>query len=256
MILNEYDKNKSAVINPSNTFEKRSDFPKIGVSCFSNLLLEGIINKLGYEVIEYLDVPSGKIPIYKVNYKGVDIAMWTSRVGAPAAVISYEEVIALGLQKFIAFGTCGTLDNTLNELSIIIPTSAIRDEGLSYHYQEASDEIEVNEKYKEEFINILEEHNYSYVSGKTWTTDALYRETKEKVERRKASGAICVEMECSALAAVSKFRNVDFFEFFYVADNLDNSVWDERNLSCIKDLDQKEKIGMLALEFAINISNK
>lgn len=256
MILTEYDKTKSAIINPNNTFEKRPDFPKIGVSCFSNLLLESIVNKLGYEIIEYLDAASGKLPIYKVNYKGVDIAMWTSRVGAPACIMSYEEVIALGIEKFIAFGTCGTLNNALNELSIIIPSSAIRDEGTSYHYIEESDEIEVNEKYKEEFINLLEEHNYSYVIGKTWTTDALYRETKEKVERRKEMGAICVEMECSALSAVSKFRNVDFFEFFYVADNLDNSVWEERNLSCIKDLDQKEKIAMLALELAFNITEK
>ena len=39
---------------------------------------------------------------------------------------------------------------------------------------------------------------------------------------RKAQGAIAVDMECSAIAALAKFRQINHFQFFYSADNLDS----------------------------------
>ena len=118
----------------------------------------------------------------------------------------------------------------------------------------ASDEIETNLKYKEEFKEILEKHNYSYVEGKAWTTDAPYRETREKVESRVSMGAKCVEMECSALQAVADFRNFDFFTFFYAGDNVDLPEWDKRSLSGDVKLDEKSRIAILALELGYKIS--
>lgn len=254
MILNEFDNEKIAIINPNDLVEKQENFPKIAVSCFSKVLLEAIVLNFESEIIAYLKGANGKIPVYKIKYRDVEVALFMSKVGSASAAGDYEDIIAMGIEKFIVFGTCGVLTKELEELSIIIPTSAIRDEGTSYHYMPASEEITVNEKYKEEFIQLLNKYNYTYEIGKTWTTDAFYRETTEKVKRRKEQGAICVEMECSALSAVSKFRNVDFFEFFYAADNLDDTKWDKRNLSCEKDLEPKVRLGMLALEFAVKIS--
>ena len=51
------------------------------------------------------------------------------------------------------------------------------------------------------------------------------------MERRKKQGCVCVEMECASLAAVAKFRDVKFAQFFYVTDNLDGPVWDSGVLS-------------------------
>lgn len=76
------------------------------------------------------------------------------------------------------------LDKSIKDCSIIIPTSAVRDEGTSYHYAKATDEIDVNIKYMEGFIQLLEEHNYSNTKGKVWTTDACYRQTRGKMEER------------------------------------------------------------------------
>ena len=109
--------------------------------------------------------------------------------------------MAMGSKRIILLGNCGVLDKSIEDCGIIIPTSALRDEGTSYHYAKASDTIEVNKKYKEEFKEVLKEFGYPYVEGRTWTTDAPYRETKDKVALRKKQGAICVEMECSAMQA-------------------------------------------------------
>ena len=138
---------------------------------------------------------------------------------------------------------------------VIIPTRAIRDEGTSYHYAPANDYIDVNKKYIPEFIQVLEECGYPYVMGTTWTTDAFYRETRGKVAKRKEMGAVCVEMECSAMQAMCDFRGVEFFQFLYAGDNLDSAKWDPRSLSGLARLDDKEKIALLAFELACKIDD-
>ena len=254
MILNEFDECRTSTFNPDEVEEKIEGFPKVGISCFSHKLIDGLVEKINPPIIGYISNANCKVPVYCVNYEGVDVAVFMSRVGAAACCVGYEEILAKGLEKLVVFGTCGVLDRNIKDLSIIIPTSAVRDEGTSYHYVKASEEIEANAKYKEEFKRILEKHNYSYVEGKTWTTDAPYRETREKVRKRKENGCICVEMECSALNAVAQFRGKDLFEFFYAADNLDNTSWDKRSLGNNDKLSEKEKIVYLALELAKEIS--
>ena len=185
MILTEYDKSRKSTFDPNEVENMIPNFPKIGVSCFSKKLTDRIVEIFNAEEIALLSNANGKIPVYKLNYKGKEIVFFMSRVGGPACTISYEEILAMGLEKLVLFGTCGVLDKDIDDLAIIIPNVAIRDEGTSYHYKEVSDEIIVNRKYKKEFEEILKQHNYSYVEGKTWTTDAPYRETRDKVVKRK-----------------------------------------------------------------------
>lgn len=151
------------------------------------------------------------------------------------------------------YGSCGVLYDDIDDCSIIIPNSAVRDEGMSYHYAPPSDEIEVNPKYIPEFTDFLDELNIEYRIGKTWTTDAFYRETRSKMEKRKEQGCICVEMECSALAAVTAFREKELFQFFYTADCLDGTEWNERSLSDEVKFDEKDFFSKLAMEFAVRI---
>ena len=188
--------------------------------------------------------------------KGKRFALFHSMVGAPLCVNQYEDIMVMGSKVLILLGNCGVLDKSIEDCGIIIPTSALRDEGTSYHYTKASDTIEVNKKYKEEFKEVLKEFGYPYVEGRTWTTDAPYRETKDKVLLRKKQGAICVEMECSAMQALCDFRETEFFQFFYAGDNLDHSNWEPRSLSGGARLDDKTKIMFLAFELGVKIIDK
>lgn len=253
MILEEFDKCKTSTFNPYDVESKIPNFPKIGITCFSKKLMDRCVEIFNGEKIAETSNANGHTPIYKINYKGIDIALYMSYVGAPACVVQYEEVLVMGLEKLIMFGTCGVLDRIVEDLAIIIPTKVIRDEGTSYHYMEASDEILVNKEHKDAFISILKTNNVSYIEGKAWTTDAPYRETRAKVQKRKEQGCICVDMECSAMNAVAQFRNKELFQFFYAADNLDSDKWDKRSLGNNVRLSEKEKIIYLALELAIKM---
>lgn len=248
MILEEFDPNKKAVINPIDIIDEEKAFPEIAVSCFSHVTLERLVKELDGVQIASIGNANMKTPIYKATYKNIAVALYMSDVGAPGCVAMLEEVFAMGVEKVILFGTCGVLNETIKDCSIIIPNSAVRDEGTSFHYAPASDEISVNRKYQETFIEVLNSHRCEYTIGKVWTTDAFYRETREKVNRRKEKGCICVDMECSAVAAVAEFRGKDVFQFFYVADNLDSEEWDQRSLSNSANVLEKDRIALLAME--------
>ena len=253
MLLEEFDFDKSAVIEPWFVHQPVEDFPETVVSIFHHTLFQKIADFLDGRKIAGTKAVDGHWPVYEVSYKGKRFALYKARLGAPACVGSFEDIIPMGAKRIILLGNCGVLDKSIEDCGIIIPTRAIRDEGTSYHYVPAADYIDVNKKYIPEFIDVLDEFGYPYIKGTTWTTDAFYRETRAKVNRRKEMGAICVEVECSAMQAMCDFRGVEFFQFLYAGDNLDHSTWDPRSLSGTSRLEDKEKIALLALELAVRI---
>ena len=255
MVLEEFDKCKNATFDPEEVVDVIPNFPKIAACCFNKALFEELLNSFEHEEIARIENENNDTIVYRLNYKGVDIAFFIARVGAPALIADMEHIIVMGAEKFVVFGCCGVLDSRINDLGIIIPTAAIRDEGCSYHYVPASDEIKVNtnKKNMDLFKKIAEEHNYTYTLGKTWTTDAIYRETRDKVLKRKEAGCVCVDMECSSIFALMKFRGKEAFQFFYAADNLDSQKWDSRSLIGNVKVPEKALIGLLAFEMAIKM---
>ena len=254
IMLFEFDDTKEAVINPCNIIDKVDNIPEVAIACFSKDLFNKIVEGAKCLPLAELSNTNGKKTVYEIEYNGKRLTLFMIGVGAPMAAADIEDIHAMGVNKFIIFGNCGVLDKNIDDCSVIIPTEAIRDEGISYHYVKAGDKIKVNKKYIPEFKEVLEDFGYSYTEGITWTTDAFYRETRKKVESRVSMGAVCVEMECASLQAVADFRGFDFFTFFYAGDNLDLPEWDKRSLSGDVKLDEKSRIALLALELGYKIS--
>ena len=255
MLLEQFDSARKAVINPEDEHFTVEGCPETVVSIFSIELFRRVLEFFGGG-IRVLGTPydaDGKWPVYEVEYKGKRIGFSKARVGAPACVGNLEGVLTMGFRRVVLLGNCGVLDRNIADCGIIIPTAAIRDEGTSYHYAPAADVIEVNRKHTDTFKAVCDEFGYPYVEGVTWTTDALFRETPAKIAARREMGAVCVEMECSAVQALCDFRGVEFFQFFYAGDNLDHSKWDPRSLDGNVRLDDKEKIALLAFELAARL---
>jgi uridine phosphorylase len=200
------------------------------VSVFSHHLFSALLEFLGGKKIAETHDVDGIWPVYEVTYQGKRFAFYKARLGAPACVGSFEDVIAFGTKRIILLGNCGVLDASIRDCGIIIPTRASRDEGTSYHYAPPADYIDVNQKYIPEFKAVCNQFGYPYVEGTTWTTDGFYRETPKKMEARKKMGAICVEMECAALMACAAKRGVKIGQLLYTADTLaDPSCYDPRD---------------------------
>ena len=255
-LLEEFDDSQNAVIDPDMVTEKIDGFPKVTISCFSKKLFNSVLKT--FEPVKIAEIHSAMVrnPVYEVEYKGKKFALFQSLVGEPLCVSQYEDLIAMGSKRLILLGNCGVLDKKIEDCGIIIPTSALRDEGTSFHYAAPDELIKVNRKYRDTFKEVLADCGYPYIEGMTWTTDACYRETRKKVNRRRKQGAICVEMECAGMQALCDFRNTDFFQFFYAGDNLDHSSWEPRSISGETRLDDKTKIMFLAFELGLRILEK
>lgn len=241
-----------ALFSPCDTTEPIDGFPEICVSTFSENIIKKFASSEKAEKISELYTANGAIPVYKIRYKGIDIAFYLSRVGAPACVAGFEEIIAMGAKKFVLFGSCGVLNDKEVKDNIIIPVSAVRDEGTSYHYIAPSPEIEQDEHSVKALENALVKCGYPYIKGKTWTSDAIYRETVPMIERRKKDGCIAVEMECASMLAVSKYRKTPFIQFLYGADSLGSDTWEIRDLA-LYGLSSAEKYMVLAFECGVGM---
>ena len=254
MLLHEFDPAETAIFNPSMVFAPVPGMPKVAVSCFSFVTFDRML-ALFPDAVQLAELKSAsqRFPVYKVRYRDVELALYMSGVGAPLCVGNQEEIYALGAECLVLFGTCGVLDRNIADCAVILPDAALRDEGTSYHYAPPSDAIAVNVHHAGLFLDLMKEFQLYCVTGKTWTTDSMYRETREKTARRKAAGCICVDMECASVAAAAQFRGKEALQFFYAADNLDSAEWDERSLSNFANLEEKDRIALIALEAARRI---
>ncbi len=247
-IIDSFDNTTEAIIDPSK-FPPIEGFPEVAVVCFGEHVITALQEQYNPVRIGEM-VVCITVPIYQIEYKGVNIALYCSTLGGPASVGLMEEMISKGCKKFVFFGSCGVLDPKITEKSLIVPTAAYRDEGTSYHYMPPSEYVEIPTAPQLEAV--LSELNVPYMSGKTWTTDAFYRETRGNIEKRKKDGCLTVEMECASLMAAATFRHIPVYQFLYAADSIGGAQWDARTLGSLPQ-DARERFLRIALEIAVRI---
>lgn len=246
----EFDSNREAVIEPSKLI-KPIDIPKHCVMCFFKDVIDKLKAGGKLKLITERESEMGKHPIYTLEFNSKTITVYHPGVGAPLVVGIMEEVIALGCRKFIACGGAGVLDKSITVGHIIVPHSAVRDEGTSYHYLPPSREVEASTEGIEAIKSVLEKHKVNYILSKTWTTDAFFRETQDKIKLRKSEGCVTVEMEASAFFSLAKFRNVILAQILYGGDDISGDIWDSRDWH--KKESVREKIFWLAVESCLAI---
>ncbi|MBO7358202.1 MAG: nucleoside phosphorylase [Clostridia bacterium] len=225
MITDSFDSTSPAKINP----QKNESAPKADavIMTFSHVIEKYVTGNYECEKAGDLFMAHGSTPVYLMEYHGRKLGFFRTWVGAPACAATVEELSSvLSTGKVILFGGAGCLNKDIARGKVMIPTEAYRDEGTSYHYAPASDYITVRNSGK--VASFMRENGLPYVLGKTWTTDAFYRETLGNFEKRKADGCISVEMEGAAVQAVCDFRGLELYMFFTGGDLLDAPEWTQR----------------------------
>jgi uridine phosphorylase len=239
----EYDDSANAIIEPN---RKKSSFPKNCMMTFFRDVLEKYLEKTNTEKIGEYKSEMRNFPVYKVEYNGLEICLIQAVVASGSIAMMTDFLIGGGVRNLIVCGACGVLKD-IPSGDIILPVSALRDEGASYHYLPPKREILLNEIPIKAIKTTLEKNNVNYYECKTWTTDGFYRETIDMVNYRKEEGCSVVEMECATIAAVSEFRNILFGQLLYSGDIITgNREYDERNW--YNNLTAREKLFHLSLE--------
>jgi uridine phosphorylase len=245
----EFDADPQAIIEPGRVI-KPIDIAEHCVLCFFQDVITDVCGDGKARIVHHLGSELGQNPIYELVIDGQRLAVVHPGVGAPLAAGFLEELIALGCRTFIACGGAGVLNSAIAVGHVVIPTSAVRDEGTSYHYLPAGHESQPTSRAVKAIETVLEQHHAAYVTGKTWTTDGLYRETRAKMERRKAEGCITVEMEAAAFFAVAQFRGVTFGQLLYGGDDISGDQWDHRDWQRHS---SREKLFWLAAEACLQL---
>ena len=225
MITEAFDNLSPAKINP----QLAEGAPKIDacILTFSRVIEQFVTDNFACEQIATSYNATGNVPMYAFPFNGKRFAFLKLYEGAPACAAMIEEVFCnIDTDKIIMFGGSGCLNKGIAHGRVMVPTAAYRDEGTSYHYAPAADYITV--KNSDKVAEFMEKSGIPYVLGKTWTTDAIFRETENNLAKRKAEGCISVEMEVAAAQAVCDFRGKEFYNFLTSGDLLDAPEWDVR----------------------------
>lgn len=173
-------------------------------------------------VLHYSKHCSPKDPDYNFSITG-------PFAGAPYAVMLLEALKAWGARKIIFYGWCGAVSHSVKIGDIIVATSAFVDEGTSKHYGYdenscngvALPSLELTETIK----GVLRQSGISFHEGPVWSTDAIYRETPEKVAWYKGKDVLGVEMELSAIYSAARFRNIEAAGILVVSDEISTLTW-------------------------------
>jgi predicted acetyltransferase/uridine phosphorylase len=240
----EYDGTKNAVIEPNHETLNIS-LPKKCVFAFLDETIDQYVKKHHGKLITQYETISKICNVYSININGSEICLAQAPVGAASATSMLDWLISYGVRKFFAVGSCGALED-VGEGEYYLPVEAVRQEGMSYRYLPARYSIKGNIEFYNEIESLLKDVGISYKKCKTWTTDGLFRETKELTNRRKAEGCSVVEMECASLMSCAQFRGIEFAQLLYTGDSLrDPDQWDSRDFG-------RGSIGE-ALEIAVKV---
>ncbi|KPL71352.1 hypothetical protein ADN00_16720 [Ornatilinea apprima] len=228
----EFDPAPRAILEPQ-PFPPTQPIPNRAVLCFFAEVLQHLIDEGRLQPAGALKSEIGLSPYYTLEINNQSILVTHPGVGAPLAAGFLEELIALGVNQFVACGGAGVLNARTHAGHAFVINSAVRDEGVSYHYLPAAREVQPSPRVTAALQASLEEHKVPYELVKTWTTDAIYRETATKRDQRVAEGCEVVEMEAAAFFAVAQFRGVEFGQLLYggdlvVAEGWDSRAWDQR----------------------------
>jgi uridine phosphorylase len=247
----EFDADGQPIIQAADLISPLPNIPEHCVLCFPHDPISRLLDAGRLSLLTEHRSVMGKHPLYEIEHNGQRVCLFQPGLGAPFAAGFLEELIARGCRKFIACGPAGALDSNLTCGHLVIVDSAVRDEGTSYHYLPPSTKIDAQPAVVESMIETFNVRGAPHILGKTWTTDAFYRETPQRTQKRKEQGCITVDMEASALLAVAQHRDVPLGVILCAADDVSSEEWDKRNWAECHDV--RDAVLQLAIECCISL---
>ena len=230
MIIHDFDNNTKPVVSLENFYGKPKKIVQKCLILFSNALLEHMLDNYDCSVIGKIGACNGSTNIYGFRCGDETVAFYLSAIGsALASDFCYEAHWLTGAEKFVMFGSCGSLDRAATYGKFVIPTESYRGDGCSYYYAPPSDYLPI--KNADALSAIFDEIGVPYTKGLVWTTDAMLRETVGLVQKRRQEGCLAVEMELAGVQALCAFYGLELYDYLEPGDVLEECNYDIKALS-------------------------
>jgi uridine phosphorylase len=158
--------------------------------------------------------------LYNFNLNGYTIGIIPCIVGSSYAVLVAEQLFVSGCKILISVTSAGIINKPDTKKKFALITSAVRDEGTSYHYLSPEKPAVLNGQLAHLLNSISSNKDLPFFNVQSWTTDAPYRETQSAIDAMKQANITCVEMEASALYALSEVKNYNIVCFAHLTNSM------------------------------------
>lgn len=176
-------------------------------------------------VKKYLDNPKKvafmrEFNTYTGTYKGVEITVTSTGIGAPSAAIAMEEMYESGMQVAVRMGTVMSMqDDMLGHF--MIPIAAMRREGTSQSYVDLSYPAVADVELVNVMNETVQQMGKRYLNGLNCTMDGFYscmhdskfslecgRDMSKTFEEVKKLGVTGIDMESSCILTLGRLMGV------------------------------------------------
>jgi len=179
-----------------------------------------------------LDVLIKKLENPVRNFSFMEYAMYTGYLDgikvtainggrfSPDTSITTEIICGAGIKNIIRIGSCGALKEDIKVGDLILATGSVRGDGVTPYYVEKDFVTASDKDLTQTLGDLIKNTGIKAHSGLVWTTDALLRETRERVNAAISQGAIAVDMVSSAFLTICQVNKVKATAILSVSDNI------------------------------------
>ena len=140
-------------------------------------------------------------------------------IGSPTAALIIECLATINPTAVLLLGMCGGLHRSLKKGDFIIPTAAIRDEGVSHHFMPRQVPALPTFKVQKFVSQILVERGLDYRTGVVHTTDYRFWEFNDKFKAELYhERSLAIDMETATLFVVGFASKVPIGALLLVSD--------------------------------------
>jgi AMP nucleosidase len=140
-------------------------------------------------------------------------------IGSPTAALIIECLQVLNPTAVLLLGMCGGLHRSLKKGDFIVPTAAIRDEGVSHHFLPRQCPALPTFKVQKFVSQIIVEKGLDYRTGVVHTTDYRFWEFNDKFKAELYhERALAIDMETATLFVVGFASKVPIGALLLVSD--------------------------------------
>jgi uridine phosphorylase len=160
--------------------------------------------------------------MYLLETDGACCGIIPRTIGGPYAVLIAEQLRVSGARLILGLTSAGRVSPSLALPSFVVVTSAVRDEGTSFHYLPPAARVDCPTPITDLLTEEVSRLGSTVVEGSVWTTDAPYRETTAQFQQNAAAGVLAVEMQAASLFAFAIARKAGVGVVAHVTNAVDH----------------------------------
>jgi DeoD family purine-nucleoside phosphorylase len=146
---------------------------------------------------------------YTGEFEGRPVSVQATGMGCPSAAIVFEELVQLGVKRFLRVGTCGGLQPDMELGDLIVAVSAVAADSTAQHLVGGEPHTPTSDwELVHGAVHYAKEHDQPLRIGPIVSSDLFYNPDGEQYDRWCSRGILAVEMEAAVLFTLGALRGV------------------------------------------------